>query len=61
MPKSKFIHTLSESTNIFVLEQKAIVLSFVNIVAFLLGHPVYIYIYIYKGSVNNEWFVEFYA
>ena len=36
----KFIHTLSESKNIFVSEQKAIVLSFVKNVAFLLGHPV---------------------
>ena len=37
--KSTFIHTLSESNNFLALEQKAIVLSFVNIVAFLLGHP----------------------
>ena len=32
---------LSESKNAFALEQKAIVLSFVKNVAFLLGHPVY--------------------
>ena len=38
--KSKFIDTLSESKNIFSLEQKDIVLSFVKNVAFLLGHPV---------------------
>ena len=38
--KSKFIHILSESKNIFALEQKAVVLSFVKNVAFLLGHPV---------------------
>ena len=42
MSKSTFIHTLSESKNIFALEQKAIVLSYVTNVAFLLGHPVYI-------------------
>ena len=40
MPKSKFPRTLSESGNIFALEQKAIALSFVKNVAFLLGHPV---------------------
>ena len=40
MSKSKFIHTLSESKNIFALEQKAIVLSFVKNVAFFLGHVV---------------------
>ena len=40
MSKSKFIRTLSESKNIFALEQKVIVLSFVKIVAFLLGYPV---------------------
>ena len=40
MSKSKLIHTLSESKNISALEQKAIVLSFVQNVAFLLGHPV---------------------
>ena len=40
MSKSKFIRTLSESRNIFALEQKAIALSFVKNVAFLLGHPV---------------------
>ena len=38
MSKSKLIHTISESKNIFALEQKAIVLSFVKNVAFLLGH-----------------------
>ena len=32
--KPKFIHTLSESKNIFVLEQKAIALRFVKYVAF---------------------------
>ena len=42
MSKSKFIHTLSESKNTSALEQKAIILSFVKNVAFLLGHPVYI-------------------
>ena len=42
MSNSKFIHTFSESKNTFVLEQKAIILSFVKNVAFLLGHPVYI-------------------
>ena len=41
MSQSKFIHTLSESKNIFALEQKAIVLNFVKNVAFLLGHPVH--------------------
>ena len=41
MSKSKSIHTLSESKTIFALEQKAIVLSFVKNVAFLLGNPVY--------------------
>ena len=40
MLKSKFIHTPSESKNIFALEQKVIVLSFVKNVAFLLGHLV---------------------
>ena len=40
MLKSKFIQTLSESKNTFALEQKAVVLSFVKNVAFLLGHPV---------------------
>ena len=40
MSKSKFIHTLSESENIFALELKVIVSSFVKNVAFLLGHPV---------------------
>ena len=39
MSKSKFLHTLSESKNIFALEHKAVVLSFVINVAFLLGHP----------------------
>ena len=41
MSKSKFIHTLSKSKNIFALEQKAIVLSYVKNIAFILGHPVY--------------------
>ena len=41
MSKSKFIRTLSESKTIFASKQKVIVLSFVKIVAFLLGHPVY--------------------
>ena len=41
MSKSKFIYILSESKNMFALKQKAIVLSFVKNVAFLLGHPVY--------------------
>ena len=40
MSKSKLIHTLSESENIFASEQRAIVLSFVKNVVFLLGHPV---------------------
>ena len=40
MSKSKFIHTLSETKNTFALEQKAIVVSFVKNVAFLLGHLV---------------------
>ena len=40
MSKSKFISTLSESENIFASEQKVVVLNFVKIVAFLLGHPV---------------------
>ena len=40
MSKSEFIRTLSESGNIFALEQNAIALSFVKNVAFLLGHPV---------------------
>ena len=35
-----FIHALSESKNIFVSEQKAIVLSFVKNVTFSLEHPV---------------------
>ena len=43
MSKSKFIHTLSEHENVFTLEQRAIVLSFVKNVAFLLGHPVCLY------------------
>ena len=34
MSKSKFIHTLSESKNIFALERKAIVLSFVKMFRF---------------------------
>ena len=38
--KSKSIRTLSESKNIFALEQKIIVLSFVKNIAFLLRHPV---------------------
>ena len=37
---SKFVHALSEPKNIFALEQKATVSSFVTNVAFLLGHPV---------------------
>ena len=41
MSKSKFLHTLSESKTIIALEQKAIDLSFVKNVAFLLGHPVF--------------------
>ena len=41
--KSKFMLTLLESKSIFSIEQKAIVSCFVNNVAFLLGHPVYIY------------------
>ena len=36
--KSKLIHTLSKSENTYALEQKAIILSFVKNVAFLLGH-----------------------
>ena len=40
MQKSTFIHTLSEYNNIFALEQRAIVLSFVKNIAFLLGHSV---------------------
>ena len=40
MSKSKLIHTLLESKNIFVSEQKAVAYSFVKNVAFLLGHPV---------------------
>ena len=40
MLKSKFILTLSESKNSLALDQKAIILSFVKNVAFLLGHPV---------------------
>ena len=40
MSKSKFVRTLPESKKIFALEQKVIVLSFVKIVAFLLGNPV---------------------
>ena len=47
MSKSKFIHTLSESNNTFALEQKAIVVSFVKYVAFLLGHPVVV-----KGQID---------
>ena len=43
MSKFKIFHTLSESKNTFALEQKAIILSFVKNVAFLLGHPVYLY------------------
>ena len=43
MSKSKFFHTLSEYKNIFALEQRAFVLSFVKNVAFLLGHPVDFY------------------
>ena len=39
MSKSEFIRTQSESRNIFALEKKAIALSFVKNVAFLLGHP----------------------
>ena len=34
MSKSKFIHTVSESKNIFALEQKAIVVSFVKMLRF---------------------------
>ena len=40
--KSKFMHTLSESKSIFVIEQKTIDLCFVKNVAFLLGHAVFI-------------------
>ena len=40
MSQSKLIHTLSESKNIFASERKAIVLSFLKNIAFLLGHPV---------------------
>ena len=36
MSKSKLTHNLSESKNVFALEQKAVVLSFVKNVAFLL-------------------------
>ena len=41
MVESKFFYALSESKNIFALEQKAIVSSFVKNVAFLLGHPLH--------------------
>ena len=47
MSKFKFMHSISKSKSIFAIEQKTIVLCFVKNVAFLLGHPVYIYIYIY--------------
>ena len=40
--KFKFMHTLSESKSLFAIEQKAIVSCFVNNVAFLLGHPVFL-------------------
>ena len=40
--KFKFMHTLSESTSIFAIEQKAIVSCFVKDVALLLGHLVYV-------------------
>ena len=40
MSKFNFLHTLSESKSIFTVVQKAIVLSFVKYVAFLLGHSV---------------------
>ena len=39
MSKSKFIRTISESESIFVLQQKAIVLSFKKNVAFFIGTP----------------------
>ena len=42
MLKFKFMHNLSESKSIFAIEQKAIVSCFVQNVALLLGHPVYI-------------------
>ena len=42
--KFKFIHTLSESKSIFATEQKAIFSCFVKNVAFLLGHPVYLWL-----------------
>ena len=34
MSKSKFIHTFSESKNTFALEQKAIIVRFVNMLRF---------------------------
>ena len=40
MSRSNFIHTLLKSKNTFALLQKAIVVSFVKNVAFLLGHTV---------------------
>ena len=48
-----FIHTLSESKAIFALEQKAIVLSFVKNVTFLLGHPVFVgFVFVYTSSFS---------
>ena len=40
MSKLELVHTLSESKNTLAVEQKAIVVSFVENVAFLFGHPV---------------------
>ena len=46
MSKFKFMHTLSESKSIFATEEKAIVSCFVKNVAFLLGHPVFFFIFL---------------
>ena len=44
---------ISESKNTFALEQKAIVVSFAENVAFLLGHPVQYMFFSKKGNVHG--------
>ena len=52
MSKSKFVHTLSESKNIFALKQKAVFLSFIKNVAFLLGHLAHVHTVNKKGAMS---------
>ena len=51
--KFKFMHTLFESRSIFAIEQKAIVSCFIRNVAFLLGHPVEIFLIFFLICLNR--------